>query len=643
MDARTIGNDMNNDKLQEHQNFFRLLNDLNVARQERIAISEAWRKSIEQEENDKKLLVIEKYRTALEEIAKLEEKSEELTTNGWQPIRPEVKSGLIYAANIAKKALLMLMLVLCLAFPSFSQDPDSIKHFEAMPDRWQIIPPAGKFTVAPNWRDPYNQNKLKGDWPIIGQNIFFILTASTESNLTGVRLPTASGVSTGNPNGANFFGNGERFIAAEIARITFDLYQGGTSFRPRDFELKAMLAYNLNYATIREQNGVNINPGRGTARTDRQLAFQEISFEKHLVNLSPRYDFISAKFGIQPFASDFRRFIFADNNLGLRVFGNYSNNFWQYNLAAFYQLEKDTNSELNTVFRDRMQQVYIANLYRQDWPVLGFASQVSLHYNYDRASTYTDTNGFPARPALIGANTPHAVRTFYFGFTGDGHFGRWNVSHALYQAFGSDNNAQLPGRRININSQMAALEISFDRDWQRYLVSVFYASGDGAPLDGTGKGFDSILDAPAFAGGPFSFWNTQGIRLLGVNLVQRNSLIPNLRSSKFEGQANFVNPGLFLVNASYEAEVTPKLRAVANVNYLRFVTTAPLQLFLNQGNIRNDIGVDVGMGARWRPFLNNNAIALLSASVLLPGNGFADLFASKQMLFALQATVQFTY
>lgn len=599
-------------------------------------------------EEDEIILTVgdaERYREALERIAGLDQVcaiADFLFSNDHKqlPALSSFRDGIFFAAGIAKQALLTILLLFSFAT---AQIPDTLKHFEPMPDRWRIDPPAGKFTVANDWRNPYNQNNIKGDRPFIGQNIFFILTASTESNLAGVRLPTASGVSTGNPNGANFFGNGERFLATEIARVTFELYQGNTSFRPRDLELKATLDYNLNYATLREQNGVNINPGRGSARTDRQLAFQELSFEKHLVNLTNRYDFVSAKLGIQPFASDFRRFIFSDNNLGLRVLGNYANNFWQYNVVAFYQLEKDTNSELNTIFRDRTQQVYVANLYRQDWPVLGFASQVSLHYNYDRASTYTDTNGFPARPALIGANTPHAVRAFYLGFTGDGHFGRWNISHALYQAFGRDSNSQLAGQRINLNAQMAALELSLDRDWQRYLVSVFYASGDGNPLDGTGTGFDGILDAPAFAGGPFSFWNTQGIRLLGINVVQRNSLIPNLRSSKFEGQANFVNPGLFLLNAAYEAEVTPKLRAVANVNYLRFMNTAPLQLFLNQGNVRNDIGLDVGFGARWRPFLNNNAIVLFSASALFPGNGFADLFASKQTLFAVQTTVQFKY
>ncbi|NUN53740.1 MAG: hypothetical protein HUU06_13285, partial [Planctomycetaceae bacterium] len=72
--------------------------------------------------------------------------------------------------------------------------------------------------------------------------------------------------------------------------------------------------------------------------------------------------------------------------------------------------------------------------------------------------------------------------------------------------------------------------------------------GDDDPLDGTGKGFDSILDNPNVAGGAGSFWGRQSLRLLGTNLVQRLSFYPNLRTAKAEGEANFVNPGLLLWN-----------------------------------------------------------------------------------------------
>ena len=81
----------------------------------------------------------------------------------------------------------------------------------------------------------------------------------------------------------------------------------------------------------------------------------------------------------------------------------------------------------------------------------------------------------------------------------------------------------------------------------RFRVSAFYASGDGNPRDGRATGFDAIVDDPNFAGGNFSFWNREGIPLTGagVALTPPDSLLPDLRSDKDEGQANFVNPGIF--------------------------------------------------------------------------------------------------
>ncbi|MDZ7344451.1 MAG: hypothetical protein ONA90_08035, partial [candidate division KSB1 bacterium] len=254
-----------------------------------------------------------------------------------------------------------------------------------------------------------------------------------------------------------------------------------------------------------------------------------------------------------------------------------------------------------------------------------------------------DTNGFPIRPALIGAAIPHEIRAYYLGWTGDGHFGRLNINHALYQVFGSDTRNQVASRPLNINAQMAALELSYDVDWKRYKISAFYASGDPNPMDGVGQGFDVILDQPIFAGGPFSYWNLQGIRLLGVNLVNRRSLVPSLRSAKAEGQANFVNPGVLLLNAGFEAEVTPKIKAILNTNYLRFVNTASLQQFLNQNAIRNDIGIDYGLGIIYRPFLNNNAIFTFSATALTPLAGFQDIYESPQTLFSFFSSLVFTY
>ena len=41
---------------------------------------------------------------------------------------------------------------------------------------------------------------------------------------------------------------------------------------------------------------------------------------------------------------------------------------------------------------------------------------------------------------------------------------------------------------------MAAVELSYDRDWARFRVSGMYQSGDGNANNGHATGFDGILD-----------------------------------------------------------------------------------------------------------------------------------------------------
>ena len=179
---------------------------------------------------------------------------------------------------------------------------------------------------------------------------------------------------------------------------------------------------------------------------------------------------------------------------------------------------------------------------------------------------------------------------------------------------------------ISLIAHFAAVEVSYDRDWARFRASFLYASGDGNINNKHATGFDSILDNPNFAGGSFSFWQRQGIPLFGVNLVNRESLLPDLRADKPEGQANFVNPGLFLFNIGADFDLTPKLRMITNVNFLWFDKTNVLEQFLFQGNIDRFIGVDPSIGFEYRPFLSNNVIALFGVSALLPGRGFRDLY-----------------
>ena len=521
-----------------------------------------------------------------------------------------------------------------------SDQPAPLPQRRETPDRWRLTFPeydrygdrGARGRDIPfkkgRWWDPYNQNVLKGDYPIKGDTLFMILSAVSATNVEQRRAPAPSDVSSVNPVSAEFFGRPEQFATAEGIQFSIELFHGDTTFKPRDWAIKFSPTFSIpNYVNARENGVVNVDVRRGTNRTDWHASLEEAFGEVKLADVNANYDFVSLRAGIQPFVSDFRGFVFSDNNLGARVFGALDNNRVQFNGAYFSMLEKDTNSALNR-FDTRHQNVYIANIFRQDFIRKGYTIQGSFHYNDDRRTVEFDRNGFLVRPALIGDVRPHAVKVGYLGFSGDGHLGRLNLSHSYYFVFGHDEHNPIAGRRVDVRSNMLAAEASVDRDYLRFKGSFFFAQGDSNATDDRGSGFDAIFDDPNFVGGQFSFWVRNGIRLTqtGVGLVQPNSLLPSLRSSKIQGQANFVNPGIFIYNAGVDVEVTQRVKAVFNANYLRFHRTEPLELVLFQNRIRHDIGFDYSLGVAYRPFLINNFTVTFGASTLQTGRGFRDIF-----------------
>jgi hypothetical protein len=501
------------------------------------------------------------------------------------------------------------------------------------------------FVEGDRW-DSYNQNVLKGDYPIIGQHTFLNITATTDTLLEARQVPTPSGEFTASPGETDFFGNPNQFFFRENLSVSFDLVHGDSSFKPVDWRIKVTPVFNVNYLDVEELGVVSPDETKGHTRGRTYSTLEEWFAETKLADLSPNYDFVSLRVGSQPFNSDFRGFIFTDTNRAIRLFGTEFSNRDQFNVAFFDQLEKDTNSELNT-FADRGQQLLIANYYRQDfiWP--GYTTQLNIVYNHDDASTHYDENGFLVRPDPDGIFQPHTIDACYLGWTGDGHINRVNVDHAFYWVFGKDSLNPLAGQPVTIDSKMAAIELSLDRDWVRFRSSVFYASGDSNPFDNRATGFDMVLDDPEFAGGQFSYWQRQPIKLFGVNLKQPFSLVPDLRSSKTEGQSNFVNPGVFIANFGMDFDVTPTLRVISNVNFLWFDETLPLVELTFQPNIHQSIGTDLGLGMEYRPWLNNNCIIDGGIQCLIPGEGFEDLYRTQQgrigTLFASFLDVKLLY
>jgi hypothetical protein len=524
--------------------------------------------------------------------------------------------------------------------------------FVPIPDRWNISMPdwdrygaRGDYPyVSGHWWDPYNRNVLKGDYPILGNRTFFVFTGVSDTLLEGRNLPVPVAPSSARPISEQFFGRGDQYLPVAAFRTSFDLFRGDTAFRPVDWRVRVQPAISVNYIYTHETAAVNADVREGTTRLDTHVGLQEAFVEKKLFDVSSNYDFVSVRAGIQELSTDFRGFVAVVEQPGVRVFGTLASSRIEYNAAVFDFLEKDTNSGFNELHR-RRQQMAVGNVYIQDFLTKGYTTEFSFHYTRDRGETHYDHNGFLVRPAPVGLIADHEVRASYFGWAGNGHIGRLNVSHAFYDAIGTDELNPIEAREVEISAQMAAVELSLDKDWLRYRGSFFWASGDDDVNDGRARGFDSILDAPVFAGGPFSLWNRQGLRLTqtGTGLVSPISLLPDLRTNKDEGQQNFVNPGIFIVQGGVDADVTPKLRAFTTVSALRFHHTAPLEALLFQSPVRKNVGVDIGGGIQYRPPLSENMVIAAGASLLELGQGLRDLYSPRRHFVSLFANLRLQF
>jgi hypothetical protein len=504
-----------------------------------------------------------------------------------------------------------------------------------VPDRWRLVETLG--LVKSNWKDPYNQNTLKGDRPVCGTHDLFVqLTAISDTLVEPRSFPTPVGVQTTERPGSNdTFGRQYSEVFAQTFILGAALTKGSTAFKPPEYELRAAIAFNMNHVDVTERRVLSVLPSKRSLRTDAFVGVQELFLDYHLRNTSDRYDFDSLRIGIQPFSSDFRGFLFQDNQLGLRLFGNRDNNRFQYNLAAFWRLEKDSNSGLNAVLRSpRNDFVVVANLYRQDLPVPGMTSQVSVMWNANRErnDVQVDTNGFPVRPSLLGTLRGRSYDVVYLSYNADGHIGRLNMTFSGTYAAGTNRNNIFTDRRAKISSWFAAFEPSYDRGWVRVRGSALFASGDSNPFDDTDSGYSAIFENPQFAGSDTSYWIRQTIPFAGggrvISVNSRNGILNDLRSSKEQGQANFTNPGTMLLGAGADFDVLPELRVSGNLNHLWFATTATLQALRVEGTIPKDIGWDLSAAATYRPHFNQNLVFRLSGALLKPGDGFRDLFTN---------------
>ena len=528
----------------------------------------------------------------------------------------------------------------------------------AIPDRWRILDALGR---QENVFDPYNTNTLKADKPIFGEDWFFNFGAISDTlyEPSRVPIPIAAQASL-TPGSNNTFGRYGQSFFSQQEIVTFSLIKGNTAFKPPDFELRLTPVFNFNHTSVGELGVININPQAGTVRNDKFASLQEAFVDYHLRNVSEYYDFDSLRVGIQPFNVDFRGFLFQDSQFGIRLFGDRDDNRWQYNLAYFRLLDNDTNSGLNDLGEMlRKDNVFVANLYRQDFPVPGFTSQIVdvININDEANTIHYDKNGFLVIPAQIGDNRGYNYNVNYLGINGDGHFGRLNLTGSGYWAVGHLSHNQFSPVPNNdgahINAFFAAAEPSIDIDYVRLKLSGLFQSGDGNPQGGHATGFDSIFENPQFAGSDASYFIRQSLPYIGggiVGLNQPNGVLADLRSSKLEGQSNFINSGLFLAGFGTDTDILPELRMSMNVNYLRAAYTQPLEFLRHQANISNNLGYDLSVAFTYRPLDTQNIIFRVSGAALIPANGLKaiyqtnpGLFSGPSFLYAAMVNVIVTY
>ncbi len=511
-------------------------------------------------------------------------------------------------------------------------------RFLGLPDRWRIVSTLG---YPENLRDPYHGNNwLKGDRPVFGEDWFTSLTAVSDTVAEPRSFPLPVGIAvTQRPGSLDLLGHGASQLYAQTLAFEAVLYKGDTVFKPPEWEFRLEPVVSVNHVEVAERGFLGAVAAAPLTRTRSTLGLQAAFVDRHLRNVSSRYDFDSLRVGIQPMTADFRGFLFNDAPLGVRLFGIRDNNRYQYNLGWFRRLDKDVNSGLNDVFRHggaaiRHDEVLLANLYVQDLPRPGFTSQGVIVHNRNRegAQRAYDINGVLERPASLGDGRGRDYDVTYFGYNGDGHIGPLNLSISTYGVVGRESRGTFTNASDRVRAYFGAAEMSRDFSWLRVRASLAVQSADRNPLDGTATGFDAILENPLFAGADTSFWIREPVPLVAggrVSLSGRNGLLTSLRTSKESGQSNFTNPGLVLAGVGADADLTPKLRVSANANDLRFGNTASLEIARAQAPIPRRIGLDLSLAASWRPLATQNIVARMSAAYLVPGAGWKALYGNR--------------
>jgi hypothetical protein len=471
-------------------------------------------------------------------------------------------------------------------------------------NRWRVLEPLGIGERARNpLYDPYNPNVLKGDYPLIGDKVFFAATGVLDMFLDFKRNLDFT------PRIGNVFFDEHNEVGQLTGTAAFEIFHGDTVFAPKDWAIRATPIMRFRCG---DRNAVDEGCGEDVRLLE---GFGEVK----LFEIGTTFDATSLRAGLQIFNSDFFGLIYNDVQPGVRIFSEIARNQFKVNLAGFDRLNKEKLSGLNE-WKRREHQVFVASLQWDDFLVPGFNILPNVVVNID--------------DRVVG----DTLTAYYVGFTTNGRLGRFNVNTAAYYVFG-DSAQNTPSRRSeDISAGMALAQVAYPIGWVAPRLAAAWASGDHDPTDGKATGFDSVFDNVAFGGGQFSYLYGEKIQFGNATVLRGNSVFPSLRGANATSQ--YVNPGVIAINPGIDMVLTPKLLLELNVNYARFDHTSSLRGLAGGRHVSADIGYEGNGGITYRPFLNEQVILFLGGGVFFPGEGVRDVFGSDKAVYkAIARTV----
>ncbi len=490
------------------------------------------------------------------------------------------------------------------------------KGANAVDTRWRTYTLDGVPQYGYHLWDTYNQNVIKGDFPLMDKwftetDVFQNFTYKARRNLDFTKvLPENKFISYNNfEDESNIFGT--------------EIRHNDDRFFPANFR------FHIDGA-VDWKNDINVFEAGSEGHAQLFDAFSDIQLHNFgSVNFNQMF----LRGGLQNFKSDFHGLIFNDVGLGGRIFGNSLSNRLRYDFVFLKLFQKDAVSGLINFSAASDHTVMISRFTWEDFLVKGWNSEWSVHWNHD--------------PRQVSGNQLN-LDTYYIGTTLNGNLGRFIFNPAIYGVFGTADHL-IDGEKVqhDVRAWTTVLDLEYPIDFWKLRVGYVYESGEnGNSTSKTDTGFDAISDAVTLFGGPISYWVGEDIKYGKGDFTRANSFDPSLRG--VNNQANYINPGLQLVNTGFDATVTPRVALSFNLNWLYFNDIGTYTTNNVVGGVattttinHHNAGIEENVFIRWKPFLrqiNDFVIVDTGFSVLQPLAGIKDAFGSSRPVYTFQVT-----